>query len=214
MARFLCAVAVALAGTSVAAEARPVSYQGGWTVIQNTDRQNTALWAHYTVKPRLSLGYRGEWNRREDVLHNGVRATFLVNRWFGEDYQANIYLFADAGFAAGVGDNPTGARRSGQVGLMGDWETRRLFVSYMLHGYDAGDLGSGYMQSARFGVAPYVANTGALHTWLMVEIDHRPDNDIPVDVTPLVRFFKGPALFEAGWSVRDSRPLINFTYRF
>ena len=48
----------------------------------------------------------------------------------------------------------------------------------------------------------------------MVEIDHPPDNDIPVDVTPLVRFFKGAALFEAGWSVRDSRPLINFTYRF
>ena len=97
---------------------------------------------------------------------------------------------------------------------MADWETRRWFVSYKARAFEAGDLDAGVMQAARVGVAPYVAGFGDLHSWIMVEVDHRPDSDDPVGVTPLVRFFKGPALLEVGWSVTDDQPLANFTYRF
>ncbi|MEO1250807.1 MAG: hypothetical protein AAFW81_00495 [Pseudomonadota bacterium] len=214
MARALIAVAALAFSAFNSAEARPVSYQGGWTLIEETDRQSTSLWVHYTLNPKLSLGWRSEWDRREDFLLNGPQATYLVNRWFGEDYQANIYAFAGGGVVNGVGDNPLRANAAAFVGVLADWETRRLFASYRARILESGGMDAMFMQAARIGFAPYEGDTGDLHTWLMVEVDHRPDNDDEVGVTPLVRFFKGAALLELGWSVTDNQPLANFTYRF
>ncbi|MCG8442006.1 MAG: hypothetical protein MI723_09375 [Caulobacterales bacterium] len=214
MARLTCAVAALCLGVSGAAHARPVSYQGGWTVIEETDRQSTALWIHHTAIPSLSLGYRGEWDRQTDVAFHGAQATALVKRWFGRDYQGNLYAFAGAGVAEGVGDNRAEAAAAGFIGVLADWETRRWFASYRARAFEASAVDASAAQAVRIGVAPYIGDMGDLHTWLMVEVDHRPDNAEPVAVTPLVRFFKGPALLELGWSVTDDEPLINLTYRF
>lgn len=214
MTRLCIALAVAglLAAPSVLA--RPVSYPGGWTVIEETDRQSTSLWAHYTVTPRWSLGVRSEWDRQQDFVFNGVQATYLAKRWFGENFQANVYAIGGLGAATGVNGAAGGVNASGFVGLLADWETRRLFASYRTRYLEAGDFGAYFMQAARVGFAPYEGDTGDLHTWLMVEVDHRPQNVEEIGVTPLVRFFKGAALFEIGWSITDNEPLVNFTYRF
>ena len=194
--------------------ARPVSYAGGWTLIEDTDRQSTTGLLHYTPDASYSLGARIEWDRRDDVLFTGAQATWLAKRWFGEDYQANLYLWGSAGVAQGVGNNPNEADFGAQAGVMADWETRRLFVSYRASVQDFGSLDKSAMQAARFGFAPYEGDTGDLHTWLMIEVDNRPDNPDPWGVTPLVRFFYGSALFEAGWSLTDDQPLLNLQYRF
>ncbi len=207
----LCALALALAGQ---ATARPVSYEGGWTLIEETDRQGTSLWVHYTLNPELSLGLRSEWDRQNDVVLNTVQATWLVNRWFGENYQANVYAFGGAGLANGVGNNPADPGPAAYAGVFADWETRRWFTSYQARYSDGTTVNDQFMQAGRMGFAPYVANTGAIHTWLMVEVDHRPDNPEELGITPLVRLFKGGALLELGWSVTDDQPLVNFTYRF
>jgi hypothetical protein len=70
------------------------------------------------------------------------------------------------------------------------------------------------MHAARAGVAPYVANFGALHTWIMVQVENNPKADNPVTVTPLLRFFRGPLLVEIGYTLEDERALFNWTYRF
>jgi len=194
--------------------ARPVSYAGGWTLIEDTDRQSTTGLLHYTPDASYSLGARIDWDRRDDVLFTGAQATWLAKRWFGEDYQANLYLWGAAGVAQGVGNNPNEADFGAQAGVMADWETRRLFVSYRASLRDLGSLDKSTMQAARFGFAPYEGDTGDLHTWLMIEVDNRPDNPEPWGVTPLVRFFYGSALFEAGWSLTDNQPLLNLQYRF
>ena len=214
MARTTCAAAALLLCAAGTAYGRPVSYQGGWTAIEETDRQSSALWVHYTVNPWLSLGYRGEWDRQRDVVFQGVQATALAKRWYGEYYQANLYGFAGLGAAYGVDEVETGTRPAAFAGVLADWETRRWFASYKARGFEAGEVVSTFAHAGRLGVAPYVADTGALHTWLMVEIDHRPDNPEPIGVTPLVRLFKGAMLLEAGWSVLDDEPLFTFTYRF
>jgi len=218
MARLIGAVAAfwvgASCGAPFSAHARPVSYEGGWTVIHTTNRQASAGLVHYTFTPRLSVGLRTDWDRKQDAVFNGVQATWLVKRWFGEDHQANLYVYGGAGAATGVGDNDAGTRAAALAGVMADWETRRLYVSYRARVLEGGAVDASAMQAARFGFAPYEGDTGDLHTWLMVEIDHRPDNQDPVGVTPPIRFFKGAALFEAGWSLTDNEPLISFTYRF
>ncbi|MGP1276064.1 MAG: hypothetical protein ACQRW7_11660 [Caulobacterales bacterium] len=205
------ALALVCAGQSMA---RPVSYEGGWTVIGEHDRANSAIWAHYTPHHRYSIGYRGEWHREDDHAFHGLQATWLARRWFGQGYQANVYLSGAGGLAYGTGDNPAGTGPAGSIGVMADWETRRWFVSYMARGFSGETTGASAMQAARIGVAPYVANYGALHTWLMVQVEHMPEADEPVGVTPLVRFFQGPLLAEAGWSLTDDRPFFQIQYRF
>lgn len=210
--RQICAVAALSLGLPVVADARPVSYEGGWTIIEETDRQSSAVWLHYTLNPHLSLGWRTEWDRKDHFVFNGPQATFLAKRWFGENYQANFYAFSGGGITAYSHDSQS----VGAVfaGLLADWETRRWFASYKMRGIEGGNDLSSFTHAARFGFAPYEGDTGDLHTWLMVEVDHRPENREPLGVVPFVRFFKGSALFEFGWSVLDNEPLINFTYRF
>lgn len=204
------ACAVFAAGT---AQARPVSYEGGWTVIAETDRQSSSTLVHYTPHHEWSLGLRTEWDRPSDTVFTGVQATHLIKRWFGSDSQANLYAYGALGVADGVDQNPMTAETAGLVGLMADWETRRWFLSYEAR---ASDLGAGVdaMQAARLGVAPYVGDFGDLHTWLMLEVDQRPESDEPVSVTPLVRFFKGPVLLELGYSPSQDEPFASFIYRF
>lgn len=214
MERFFCVLVAIYVFGIHSAFARPVSYQGGWTIILEHDRQATSGLLHYTIRPDLSIGARTLWDRRQDVVFQGVQSTYLAKRWYGENYQANIYLLGAAGAAFGVGNHRADLTPAGIVGVMSDWETRRFFLSYRARYLEAGQVASNFVQAARVGIAPYIANTGALHTWLMIEVDHRPENPDKIGVTPFVRLFKGQALFEAGYSLTDDRPVINFTYRF
>ena len=207
-------IAACLLAPATVAEARPVSYAGGWTLMEETDRQSTSALVHYSPTAFYSVGLKADWDRRSDLLFTGAQATWLAKRWFGEDFQANLYVWGAAGLAQGIGDNPGGEELAGQAGVMADWETRRWFVGYRAAARDYGALDASAFHAAKVGVAPYLGDTGDLHTWLMVEVDQRPDAPEAVGVTPMVRFFKGETLFELGWSVSDDQPLFNLQHRF
>jgi hypothetical protein len=196
------------------ASARPVSYVGGWTIIETSNRQSTAALVHYTATPKLSVGGRAEWDRNADFMVAVVQPTWLAKRWFGQDFQANVYLTGGFGLAKGINSNPMGSDTAYFAGVMADWETRRHFLSYETRYLDAGHFGDNFMQAARVGWTPYEGDTGDLHTWLMVEVDHRPDARESVGVTPLIRFFKNTLLFEVGYNMTEHQPLANFTFRF
>ena len=196
------------------ANARPVSYVGGWTIIETSNRQSTAALVHYTATPKLSVGGRAEWDRNADFMMAVVQPTWLAKRWFGRDFQANVYLTGGLGLAKGINSNPMGSDTAYFAGVMADWETRRHFLSYETRYLDAGHFGDNFMQAARVGWAPYEGDTGDLHTWLMVEVDDRPDARESVGVTPLIRFFKNTLLVEVGYNMTEHQPLANFTFRF
>ena len=208
------ALLLALVLVSVDLHGRPVSYTGGWTLIEESNRQSTQALIHYTPGPSWSLGLRNEWFRSDDYLLTAVQPTYLLKRWFGADYQANVYVHGGLGIAQGVSGNGLSDQAAGFVGVMADWETRRLFVGYNARYLEAGHFSDSTMQMLRFGYAPYEGDTGDLHTWLMLEIDHRPESNDAVTVAPLLRFFRGPALLELGYNLVESSPLVNFTYRF
>ena len=204
MSLMLCATAVA----------RPVSYAGGWTLIETSNRASTAGLVHYSPAHNFSVGLRHEWQRASDVKLTALQPTLLVNRWFGREYQGNLYLTGGLGTAKDESPNNRGSETASFVGVMADWETRTLFVSYEARFLEQGALGNHSMHAARFGWAPYAGDTGELHTWLMLEVDRREHFEDKTSVTPLLRFFKGPALLELGYNLTDPSPLVNFTYRF
>ncbi len=210
---FMAAVSCMLI-TPQSLQARPISYPGGWTVMAMNDGDSNSLHTHYTPDPRYSVGVLNQYWRDKEYVLNALQFNYLAKRWNGPGSQANLYLKSGVGVASGLDGELDGENSAaGFAGIAGDWETRRWFTSYENRYVDAGDLDNFYTQKARVGVAPYVGDYGDLHTWLMVEVAHKPEDDDPFTVTPLVRLFKGPVLTEAGMSL-DGKVLFNFVYRF
>ena len=195
-------------------QARPVSYPGGWTVMVMNDGESNSLHTHYSPSVNYSIGLRNEYHRDKEYYLNSMQVNNLLKRWNKGASQANIYLKSGIGSAyTDHGDFDHKQNLAGFTGLAADWETRRWFTSYENRYVHAGSIDTAYSQKARLGVAPYIGDFGDLHTWMMVEIAHQPEDEDQFTVTPLVRLFKGPVLTEAGMSL-DGNILFNFVYRF
>ncbi|HCX12168.1 MAG TPA: hypothetical protein DHU81_17915, partial [Hyphomonas sp.] len=74
------------------AEARPVSYPGGWTVMQMNNGDSSSLHAHYSPTASDSIGFYAERNWAEDVQFTGLQYNRLLKRWNGPSSQANTYF--------------------------------------------------------------------------------------------------------------------------
>ncbi|MBI1338801.1 hypothetical protein GC169_01130 [bacterium] len=213
--RALLASAVLAAGVASAgeADARPVSYPGGWTVMQMNNGDMSSLHVHYSPTVTDSIGFYGESNWDGDWRFAGVQYNRLAKRWNAPASQGNIYLKLGAGQATPFGSRGGGSEAAGFVGFAADWETRRWFTSYEARAYELG-FDRTFRQSARVGVAPYLGEAGDLHTWLMVEVENMPDADDKVTVTPLVRLFQGVQLVEIGYRPASEEFLFNWVYRY
>lgn len=182
-------------------------------MLMNNGHSNSAH-VHYSPTAKTSIGVRSEYWREDDFYFNGVQMNNLIKRWNEKHSQANFYLKSGIGVAYSDRDDFDGETdASGFTGIAADWENRRYFVSYENRYIEAGDIHDGFHQSSRVGIAPYIGNYGDLHTWLMLQVDHVPESDEPVTVTPLVRFFKDVHMMEAGLS-NEGNVLFNYIVRF
>ena len=187
------------------AHARNVSYVDGWTILGKCDDDSVYSVLHYTPHRLFSAGYRYEYFREDAWHYHAVQLNALAKRWNRPEAQANFYILSDIGGAYSLKkDSGHYATAAFSTGAALDWENRRYFTSYENRLLYAGNLTKTFIQKARIGVAPYVAEYGNLHTWLMAEVRHHTSSRDPWTVTPLVRFFKGPVMAEIGWTVGGS----------
>lgn len=193
------------------AEARPVSYPGGWTVMQQNNGGFSSFHGHYSPTFQDSVGLYVERNWEGDFTFTGVQYNRLAKRWNGKGEQANLYFKAAAGQADPFGEGS--AELGGFVGVSADWETRRYFLSAETRALDLG-FDRSVRHAARAGIAPYIGDFGDLHTWLMVQVENHPEADEPTTVTPLVRFFKGVNLVEIGYTPQSEEFMFNWIVRF
>lgn len=213
--RHLTLIAFSLAMVlSATAEARPVSYPGGWTgMFQNNEDMNS-VHIHYSPTKDYSIGVRSTYHRGDEYFHHGLQLNNLIKRWNMPDAQANLYLKSGLGMAhAESGEHEGDSTVAGFTGLAADWENRRFFISYENRYLEAGDIDNHFEQSGRIGLAPYVGDYGDLHTWLMLEVKHDPESNDNFTVTPLVRFFKDVHLLEAGMN-DNGAVLFNYVIRY
>lgn len=171
----------------------------------------TSTHVHYSPTAKYSIGHKFEWDREQHFQIQAAQVNYLAKRWNKPGSQANLYLKTGVGEAYNT--NGPGHDLAGFAGIAADWETRKYFVSYENRYLDAGSVASMFEQAGRVGFAPYVADYGSLHTWFMLEARYNKKAEDQFTLTPLVRFFKGPALLEAGVSSTGSA-LLNFIYRF
>lgn len=206
--------------TALPAQARPVSYPSGWTVMLRNDADINSAHVHYTPDPKHSIGLRVVYDRQGDFIYTGAQGNRLIKRWNKRDSQANIYGMVSAGLIADETSGPLARAddAGGFIGLAADWETRRYFISASAEHWERGHYGDETLYHGRLGIAPYVAGTGALHTWFMIEGHHRPESSGPrqrekLGATALLRFFKGPSLVEVGID-DQGEPMLNYIHRF
>lgn len=186
--------------------ARPVSYPGGTTFMQMNNVDVSSIHLHYSPAVNYSIGYKGEYWRDEEWQFHGIQFNYLINRWNKPSSQANFYLKSGLGMT----DDYQFAAFSG-IAL--DWEDRRFFTLYENRLYEAGHINRFFTQKARIGIAPYIGDYGDLHTWLMIQVDHKPEKDDSITITPLIRLFKKEYLVELGVS-EGGDALFNFIIRF
>jgi hypothetical protein len=191
--------------------ARPVSYSGGSTIMQKNSSRHNSYHIHYSPSYKYSIGYKGQYFRDQKMWLNGIQLNNLVKRWNNPDSQSNIYL------KSSVGNARSGSRDDiyGFIGSAFDYETRRYYISYENIYYKShNNLINNFEQDLNFGIAPYIANYGNLHSWIILQINHIPtNNNQELTYTPYLRFFKGSFLTELGYS-SNNRVIFNFIKRF
>lgn len=212
MFRFLFLVILIVFFSSI--QARPVSYPEGWTFMTMNEGDRYSGHVHYSPTAFYSLGYKAEYWRDDDYQIHALQLNNLLKRWNKKHSQANLYLKSGIGVAHSDEDAfDSESDLAIYTGIAADWETRRYFISYENRLTEAGDITDNFRQKARIGFAPYIAEFGSLHTWLMLEVRHAPEAKDELVFTPLLRLFKGPSLFESGFS-SEGKLLFNFVHRF
>ena len=181
--------------------ARPISYPGGWVAMGMADGEFASAEVDYTIDPKNSIGVASTYWKDDDYWVHTANGIHLLRRWNNPDSQGNLYIKSGIGVATSDKDRfKRHSQFAAMAGLSADWEDRRYFVSYE-NAYDyAGDIDKFFSQKARVGITPYIGAYGDLHTWLMLQVDHRPWNEDNITVTPLVRMFQGTTLGELGIS--------------
>jgi hypothetical protein len=194
--------------------ARPVSYPGGYTLMESHMNDMTSINLHYTVDKDNAVGYLAEYREDSDWLFNGVSWNHILLRKNMPASQLNFYLKSGAGVAySNYGDFEDKTEPEAFTGIALDWEDRRYFTMYENRSTYAGDINKSFEQSVMLGIAPYIGDYGDLHTWLMLHVEHKPAEQDNFTVTPMVRFFKGTNLVEVGIS-ENGEAALNFIHRF
>ena len=125
-----------------------------------------------------------------------MQINVLAKRWNNPNSQGNFYIES----GVGITDKNDHIHPAAFTGITTDWEDRRLLISYRNRLAVGQDTGEDFIQWGRVGIAPYIGDYGDLHTWMMIEVRHSPENQNPVTVTPLIRLFKDTNMIEAGIS--------------
>lgn len=191
-----------------AASARPITFADSWMLMSMNDHSEYSLMAIYSPTAQYSVGGRSEYLRDEDAWLHSATYNRLLYRANMPDAQANVFLLTGIGAAENHGDTDPAA----YAGIEADWENRRFYVLYENRVIGSEALEESFSQKARFGVAPYIGDYDEIHTWLMIQIDHHPQQSDKIVITPFVRMFNTIVLGELGVS-DEGDAMFNLTYQ-
>lgn len=191
--------------------AHPVAYKGATGVMTWNQPFMSDHWITYSFRPDTAIA--GRFMRMDmangELNYSGLQLDYLVKRWNGDDYQANIYVYGGGG--ALRFNNEDGGAYFG--GFEADIENRKYF-SLIKAEYMKGNVGDefGHIEG-RLGIAPYEAEYNEIASWFMVQAQWHPTLERKFVVTPLARIFYKSFLLETGVSL-DGYWMMNFMFHF
>ncbi len=212
--KFILLIFLLSSALSSETHTRPVSYPGGWTVMQMNNFNTHSFHSHYSPSIKYSLGYKGEYWREKEWQFHGMQLNYLIKRLNTSESQTNIYLKNGIGLAlSDLGDFEAKIEPNFFSSIAFDWENRQFFTSYENRINFNNSIDRFFLQKARIGFAPYLGEYGDLHTWIMFQVQHMSNRNDKFVYTPIIRMFKGDYLAEAGLSNKYDL-MLNFVKRF
>ena len=195
---------------SLETHSRAISYPGGYTIMERTDNKMSRIHIHYTSAVDTSLGITTEHFWEEKIQNIYFQANHLLKRINTRTTQFNCYLKN----LIGIQINENAHYPKAAFRIAADWESRRLFSAYFVEAdQKVRETNFHINHFVKLGIAPYLAEYGALHTWIMVETTFPEHENYKPRVTPLLRIFKGDYLTEIGYASNKTL-LVNFMIRF
>lgn len=192
------------------AQAHPVSYQGSLMLesynMHNMNENN----AFYSPKHWWSVGVQNfrfqDGTQNQNSLY--PRVAFL-KRWNQTNAQVNLYVWGGAGWAR-YGENDG---YSTMAGTQFDAESRRLYFNTQFQTLQHNDVQDVYMVRTSAGAAPYLANSGELQGFIIVQAFYSSIATEPWSIGPMIRLYYKSVLVELGSSVRGEW-MLNFMSSF
>ncbi|MCB0394120.1 MAG: hypothetical protein KDD25_06155, partial [Bdellovibrionales bacterium] len=148
---------------------------------------------------------------RSDKYAHFLSTNFLLKRWNGDSYQANLYSILGLGETRLVDEYQAG----GLGGLQFDIEDRKYyFLAKYMEIRNSKEF-EFQETNLRAGLAPYVAGFDSLHSWLILDWSHSGtrEGQFRNEVTPTLRMFYRNVLFEIGQSF-EGNTKFNFISHF
>ena len=191
--------------------AHPVAYQGALGVMTWNQPFMSDFWVTYSFKPNQAIA--GRLVRMEmpngRLNYSGAQYDYLVKRWNGDDYQANVYVYGGIGNTNFAGLNGLGYLG----GFEADAENRKYFALFKAESMQTKIAEDFNHVEGRLGFAPYEAEYSELATWFMIQAQWHPSLQKKFVVTPLARIFYKSFLLESGVSL-DGDWMMNFMFHF
>jgi len=196
-------VPVALALTCVMANAKPIAFSNGTTVMAEYGA-GTMKEAQVFYAPRYFLSLGGGYlelesdvdHRRREIVYG--RVNYLVKRWNMKEAQANIFAWGGLGqaYVSETNDHEVAWNAGGQI----DYETRRVYSSFRTELHEAANF-SHRIDTWQLGIAPYEHDFDSLATWFVVQGRNTTGGiSEGIEWALLLRLFKRGAWVEAGFT--------------
>ena len=161
------------------AEARPISWTGGSTIMYKSNSMMSSYYYHYSPSFKYSVGAEYINDRYYNDQHISIRSTYLLDRKNTKASQRNLYLTASIS---------TKSNDDLYYGVHGDWETRRYFTSFSI--LDKRASQEDYTENEfQVGIAPYLGEYDQLHTWIMLK-SKEDTRDDKWKTYPFIKLFK------------------------
>jgi hypothetical protein len=189
-------------------------------LMQENDSGGHTVGMDYTVTPRMAVAFHAQYHvSGSDFTMLGPQLNFLVRRWNAPRSQGTI--FANIGGGTTIDANGD-MRPVSWAGLLADYETRSLFVSYEVRAMYARRLQRSLWQRARAGFAFFPVDYNSVSPWAMVQVDYRDEKHLgfhsnvrtpKMEITPILRVMYKAFLMEGGVSHRG-KVMFNWVKQF
>ena len=80
-------------GLTNSVNCRPISYPGGWTLMQMNNFNRHSVHIHFSPSVNYSVGYRAEYWRKKEWQSHNTQINYLIKRYNMPKSQANLYSY-------------------------------------------------------------------------------------------------------------------------